>query len=235
MAFNVNEFSGALKGGGARASLFQVQITNPINGVADAQVPFMVKAAQIPASTVGTIEVPYFGRQIKIAGNRTYAEWAPTIINDEDFAIRNAMEQWSNTINSAQGNLNTAGGSAPSLYKSNAQVTQFAKDGSILRVYNFVGIYPTEVAAIDLAWPPLLRKRRASSSSTSTTLRTCAMPPTSTSVQLRAQALSRSAQVTTTRPAATISIAAAAGRVALCLSSSSGPNAPPAAAGQPAR
>ena len=141
-----------MKGGGARASLFQVQITNPINGVADAQVPFMVKAAQIPASTLGVVEVPYFGRTIKVAGNRTYAEWAPTIINDEDFAIRNSMEQWSNAINSAQGNLNTAGGSAPSLYKSNAQVTQFGKDGSILRVYNFVGIYPTEVAAIDLAW-----------------------------------------------------------------------------------
>ena len=86
MAFNVNDFAGALTGGGARASLFQVQITNPINGVADAQVPFMVKAAQIPASTLGTVEVPYFGRQIKLAGNRTYAEWAPTIINDEDFA-----------------------------------------------------------------------------------------------------------------------------------------------------
>ena len=149
MAFNVNEFSGALKGGGARASLFQIQITNPINGVADAQVPFMVKAAQIPASTLGVIEVPYFGRQVKIAGNRTYAEWAP---NDEDFAVRNAMEQWSHAINSAQGNVTTAGGTAPSLYKSNAQVTQYAKDGSILRVYNFVGLYPTEVGAIDLAW-----------------------------------------------------------------------------------
>ena len=67
-------------------------------------------------------------------------------------AIRNAMEQWSNAINSAQGNVTTAGGTAPSLYKSNAQVTQYSKDGSILRVYNFVGIYPTEIAAIDLAW-----------------------------------------------------------------------------------
>jgi len=152
MAFNVNDFAGALKGGGARSSLFQVQITNPINGVADSQVSFMVKAAQIPASTLGTVEVPYFGRQIKLAGNRTYAEWAPTIINDEDFAIRNAMEQWSHSINSAQGNLNTAGGTAPSLYKANAQVTQFGKDGAILRVYNFVGLYPSEVGAIDLAW-----------------------------------------------------------------------------------
>lgn len=152
MAFNVNEFAGALKGGGARNSLFQVQITNPINGAADIQVPFLCKAAQIPAATLGVIEVPYFGRQVKLAGNRTFAEWTPTIINDEDFAIRNAMEQWSNAINSFQGNVNNAGGSAPSLYKSNAQVTQYGKTGEVIRVYNFVGIFPTEVSTIDLAW-----------------------------------------------------------------------------------
>jgi len=152
MAFNVNEFAGALKSGGARPSLFQVQITNPINGVADAQVPFMVKAAQIPESTVSAVDVPYFGRNIKLAGTRTFAEWTPTIINDEDFAIRNAMEQWSNAINSFQGNVNNAGGTAPSLYKANAQVTQYSKTGDILRVYDFVGIFPTSVAAIDLGW-----------------------------------------------------------------------------------
>lgn len=152
MAFNVNEFAGALKAGGARASLFQVQITNPINGVADAQVPFLCQGAEIPAASIAELTVPYFGRQIKLAGNRTYATWAPTIINDEDFAIRNAMEQWSNAINSFQGNLNNAGGSAPSLYKANAQVTQYAKTGEILRVYDFIGLFPTEVAAIALGW-----------------------------------------------------------------------------------
>ena len=152
MAFNVNEFAGALKAGGARASLFQVQITNPINGVADAQVPFLCQGAEIPAATIAELTVPYFGRQIKLAGNRTYATWTPTIINDEDFAIRNAMEQWSNAINSFQGNLNNAGGSAPSLYKANAQVTQYAKTGEILRVYDFVGLFPTEIAAIALGW-----------------------------------------------------------------------------------
>jgi len=151
MAFNVNQFSGALKDGGARNSLFEVNITNPVNGVADINIPFMVKGAQIPAASLGTIEVPYFGRQIKVAGNRTYAEWSPTIINDEGFDIRNAMEQWSHAINSPQNNLRE-GGSAPSLYKSNAQVTQFSKTGEILRVYNFVGIFPTEVSTIDLAW-----------------------------------------------------------------------------------
>ncbi len=152
MAFNVNEFAGALKSGGARNSLFQVNITNPINGVADATIPFMCKGAQVPAATLGTIEVPYFGRQIKVAGNRTYAEWAPTIINDEDMSIRNAMEQWNHSINSVQGNLRATGGSAPSLYKASAQVTQFSKTGEILRVYDFVGLYPSEVSTIDMAW-----------------------------------------------------------------------------------
>lgn len=152
MAFNVNEFAGALKDGGARSALFQVQITNPINGIADIKVPFLCKAAAIPAATLGTVEVPYFGRTVKLAGNRTFAEWTPTIINDEDFAIRNAMEQWSNAINSLQGNVSTNGGSSPSLYKSTAQVTQYSKTGEILRVYNFVGIFPSEVSQIDLAW-----------------------------------------------------------------------------------
>jgi hypothetical protein len=152
MAFNVNEFAGALKQGGARPSLFQVQITNPINGVADAQVPFLCKAAQIPESTISAIEMPYFGRTVKVAGTRTFAEWSPTIINDEDFAIRNAMEQWSNAINSMQGNIAEVGGTSPSLYKANATVTQYGKDGSILRVYDFIGIFPTSIGAIDLGW-----------------------------------------------------------------------------------
>jgi hypothetical protein len=152
MAFNVNEFSAALKSGGTRNSLFQVQITNPINGIADIQVPFLCRAAAIPASTLGTIEMPYFGRTIKLAGNRTYDVWTPTIINDEDFAIRNSMEQWSNAINAFQRNVNDTGGSAPQLYKSNAQVTQYSKTGEALRQYTFVGIFPTEVSTIDLDW-----------------------------------------------------------------------------------
>lgn len=152
MAFNVNEFSGALKAGGARNALFQVQITNPINGVGDAITPFMVKAAEIPAASIAELTVPYFGRQIKLAGNRTFGTWAPTIINDEDFIIRNAMEQWSNAINSFQGNLNTAGGTAPTLYKANALVTQYSKTGEVLRVYDFIGIFPTEVSTISLGW-----------------------------------------------------------------------------------
>jgi hypothetical protein len=152
MAFNVNEFAGALKGGGARPSLFQVQITNPVNGVADIQVPFMCRATEIPASTLSTIEQGYFGRKIKIAGSRKFADWTTTIINDEDFAIRNAIEQWSNAINTHQGNVNAAGGAAPNLYKASAQITHYGKTGDILRVYEMVGLYPQDIQTIALDW-----------------------------------------------------------------------------------
>lgn len=152
MAFNVNEIRSQLTLGGARNSLFQVTIQNPANGVADIKVPFLVKAAQIPASTLGTIEVPYFGRKIRLAGDRTFADWTVTVINDEDFLIRNAMEQWSNQIQSLQGNLRTFGGASPSLYKAQAQVTQFSKTGVPIRTYSFTGIYPSNIAPIELDW-----------------------------------------------------------------------------------
>jgi len=152
MAFNITEFSAGLAAGGARNSLFQVEIQNPINGASDLQVPLLCKAASIPAAELTTIEVPYFGRKTKVAGNRTYAEWEVTIFNDENFAIRNALEEWSNSINSFEGNLRTTGSSSPTLYKSQAQVTHFGKDGSTLRTYQFVGLFPTMVAPIELNW-----------------------------------------------------------------------------------
>ena len=83
MAFNINEIRSQLALGGARPALFQVIMNNPANSGGDAKIPFMARAAQIPASTVGTIEVGYFGRKIKIAGDRTFAEWTVTITNDE--------------------------------------------------------------------------------------------------------------------------------------------------------
>ena len=152
MAFNIQEIRSQLVLGGARASLFQVQIANPANGVGDIKVPFMVKAAAIPASTLGSIEVPYFGRKIKVAGDRTFAEWTVTIINDEDFLVRNAMEQWMNSINSHAGNIREFGSASPLLYKSNAQITQFSKTGVPIREYTFNGMFPTEVSTIEMAW-----------------------------------------------------------------------------------
>lgn len=152
MAFNVAEMRAQLTGGGARPNLFEVQITNPINGVADFKIPFMVKASSIPESNLGMIEVPYFGRKIKVAGDRTFAEWSVTVINDEDFAIRNAMEQWMNAINSHVGNLRNAAVLAPESYKTQAQIRQFSKTGTMIREYTFNGIFPTNVAAIETAW-----------------------------------------------------------------------------------
>jgi hypothetical protein len=152
MAFSVNEIKSQLQFGGARPSLFQVRFTNPATGEADLKVPFMVKAAQLPASTVSQIEVPYFGRRIKVAGTRTYENWSVTVINDEDFKIRRAIEAWSRRINTYIGNLRDFGTAAPAEYKSRAEVIQYGQTGNILRTYQFEGIFPLNVGAIELNW-----------------------------------------------------------------------------------
>lgn len=152
MASNINEIRSQLTLGGARNTLFQVQFTNPANGIADIKVPFMTRSAQIPSSSLGTISVPYFGRRIKLAGDRNFGDWTVTVINDEDFLIRNALEQWSSQINTHQGNLRAFGSASPLLYKATAEVTQFSKTGVPVRTYRFNGIYPAEISPIDLDW-----------------------------------------------------------------------------------
>jgi hypothetical protein len=152
MPFNVNDIRAQLSFGGARSSLFQVQIQNPVNATADLKVPFMVKASTIPASNISEVEVPYFGRRIKMAGDRTFEPWSVTVINDEDFLIRNAMENWMASINTHRGNINNLGTSSPVAYKAQAQVTQYSKTGQVLRAYTFTGLFPTSVAATAVAW-----------------------------------------------------------------------------------
>lgn len=152
MAFNINELRSQLVFGGAKASLFQVQIFNPATTIADLKTPFMVKASSLPASTLGMVEVPYFGRKVKIAGDRTFEDWNVTVINDEDFLVRNAMEQWSASINAHQGNITSFGSASPLQYKSTALITQFSKTGAAIREYTINGLYPTSVAAIEMAW-----------------------------------------------------------------------------------
>jgi hypothetical protein len=149
MAFLVDTFKAALDGGGARPNLFEVQVTNPIDGGGDQKLTFTCRAAQLPASTIGTVETFYFGRQVKLAGDRTFAEWTVTILNDEDFVVRNAMERWMNAINGHISNLQLA---PEILYKQQATVTQFGKSGQRIKEYTFLGLHPTEVGAIDLAW-----------------------------------------------------------------------------------
>lgn len=152
MAFNINELRSQLQFGGARSSHFQVQIFNPANSIADIKIPMLCKAASLPDSTLGSTPVYYFGRAMKLAGDRQFQPWTVTVINDEDFAIRNAMEQWMSSINSHQGNISTYANSSPLNYKSQAQVTQFSKTGVPVRVYKFSGLFPTNLSQIDVAW-----------------------------------------------------------------------------------
>jgi len=152
MGFSINEIKSQLVYGGARPTLFKVRIYNPANSVADIKSQFMIQTSQIPSSSLGQIEVSYFGRKIKLAGDRTYDTWSVTVMNDEDFLVRNAMEAWSNAINGSQTNLRGFGGSEPSLYKSQAQVIQYSKTGEVLREYQFNGLFPLEISPIDLDW-----------------------------------------------------------------------------------
>ena len=156
MAFNVAEFRANMIGDGARPNLFQVTLTFPAiaaNGTAAGQkATFMAKAAQLPGSTIGQVPVYYFGRELKFAGNRTFADWTLQIINDEDFTIRNSLESWMNSINSHAGNVRDGGAVTPSSYTVDAIVTQYGKTGNELKSYKFVGLFPLDIAPIDLDW-----------------------------------------------------------------------------------
>jgi len=156
MAFNVAEFRANMIGDGARPNLFQVSLTFPTvaaNGQAASQkTSFMARTAQLPGSTVNSFPVYYFGRELKFAGNRTFTDWTLTILNDEDFVIRNSLESWMNSINSHAGNVRNSGAVNPSTYSVDAEVTQYGKAGQSLKNYKFVGMFPVDVAPIDLDW-----------------------------------------------------------------------------------
>jgi len=111
---------------------------------------FLVKAANIPASTVGVIEVPYRGRTLKIAGDRTFEPWTVTVLNDKGYALRSKFEEWSTKIQALQQNLQQARVIAE--YQSDAVVRQYDRQGAVVRSYQFVGIWPSNISAIDLAW-----------------------------------------------------------------------------------
>jgi|APCry1669191515_1035360.scaffolds.fasta_scaffold102673_1 hypothetical protein len=163
MAFNVNEFRAQLVGDGARPNLFTVSLGFPSlaqdanDGASLSQ--FMVKSAQLPGSTVGTVPLYYFGRELKFAGNRTFTDWTVTVINDENFSIRNALEEWMSLINSHAGNVRNPGAISGSIgatsagYTVDSNVIQYGKDGStVLKQYSFVGMFPVDISPIDLDW-----------------------------------------------------------------------------------
>ena len=151
---DITKFRQRLNKGGVRSNLFEVEIKDIPGGGEDVQdeVRFLVKAAEIPASNIGNIPVPFRGRVLPVAGDRTFDPWTVTIINN-DFKIRDSMEKWSNFIN----DMVLANGSVdPASYQKGALVKQLSRDSSsgdsinVIRQYNFVGIYPNVISNIPL-------------------------------------------------------------------------------------
>ena len=165
----LDSFKGRMIGGGARPNLFECELYFP-----QAAIPldttrsqltdrarFLVKAANLPASNVSAINIPFRGRNLKVAGDRTFDIWTITIINDVDFGIRTAFERWMNLINKHEDN---AGLTNPTAYQRDMFVRQLGRSGvsgttpssdtqvPVLKQYRFYGTFPTNVGAIDLSY-----------------------------------------------------------------------------------
>ena len=153
MTINIDQFKYNFQDGGARPNLFRVNFAGNLmlGGVAQ-EMLFTCRAASLPAATLGVIEVPYQGRKIKVAGDRTYAEWTVTVLNRETFNVRAALEDWSHRINHFEANVRDLAAYNLSQYKTDARVEQLDKTGLVIASYKFVGMYPTEVSAVELAW-----------------------------------------------------------------------------------
>ena len=149
----INDFKSKLTGGGARPNLFEVQLTFPdaisISGEVIENARFLVKAAALPGSIINPIDVPFRGRILKIAGDRTFETWTITIINDATFEIRSAFEKWMNYMNKMN---DGTGVTDPSLYQKDAIVRQLDRSGETLRTYKFWDIFPTNMSTIDLSY-----------------------------------------------------------------------------------
>ena len=159
----LSQFKSTLLGGGARPNLFEVELTTLPSGITwDAEVfRYLCKAAALPASNIAQIDVPFRGRIFKVAGDRTFDVWQITVINDEDFKIRTAFEEWMDQISKLDNNM---GATDPSAYMTNATVYQLGRgsqkssrdnsgsSNAVLKEYEFVDIFPTAISAIDLSY-----------------------------------------------------------------------------------
>ena len=149
---NINEFKAKLAGGGARANQFKV--TMPFPGYAQVggeieDLAFLCRSTVIPAMSVPSFNVPFRGRSIKIAGDRTIGDWNVTVYNDTNFKLRNAFERWSNGINNA---TDGEGLTNPADYQVDAFVDQLDRNGATLKSYTLRGTYPTSLSDIDLSY-----------------------------------------------------------------------------------
>jgi hypothetical protein len=167
-ARTLDTFKSKLLGGGVRPNFFEVELKFPNLGIDDNDVSdrtrFLVKGANLPASIVAPISVPFRGRELKIAGERSFDTWTITVINDSNFVLRDAFEKWMNIINKVSDN---AGEVDPTVYQQEAYVHQLgrapitnqagvpATSGNtipILRSYHFHGVFPTNVSSIELSY-----------------------------------------------------------------------------------
>ena len=148
----IDDFKAQLIGGGARANQFRVTITPP-SGIATGldvrRASFLCRASSLPAFTLPEIAIPFRGRNIYVAGDRTFDdEWSTTFLNDTDFALRTSLELWSNGINDlAEG----TGVIAAADYQTDLTVQQLDRDDTVLKTYIFRSAWPTSISTIDLS------------------------------------------------------------------------------------
>jgi hypothetical protein len=151
----ITQFKNTLTGGGSRSNLFEVELSFPsLVNVNDRDTVldksrFLVKSAALPASQINFLPVAFRGRTLNVASDRTFESWTITVINDTDFKIRTAFEQWVNYINNVATNR---GETNPSNYHADARVFQLERNGKVLRSYKFYDIFPTAVSQIPLAY-----------------------------------------------------------------------------------
>ena len=150
MSMRIDSFKQAMRDGGARPNLFEVTGGFPggVGGAVLDNMKFLIKSASIPQDTVGVIEVPYRGRQLKIAGDRTFEAWTISVINTNDFQIRNAFEQWHELIN---GHATNESAQQLDDYFQDWTVKQLDRDGSVAETYTFTGCYPENIGPIELS------------------------------------------------------------------------------------
>jgi hypothetical protein len=152
----IDQFVANLPEGGARPNLFRVSGQFP-TGVADRGstelLEFHVKGASIPASTLGTIPLPFRGRVLKVAGDRTFEPWTVSVINEAGFPLRNAFEAWSELINDPLLNIGQGGsGHKFSVYKQSWSVTQLGRNGEDMETYVMHGVWPSSISQIQLGF-----------------------------------------------------------------------------------
>jgi hypothetical protein len=149
--FNVERFKAELTNGGARPNQFAVQLTFPnyvaSRSAAVTKSPFLVTASELPGQSMGVAPVYYRGRLIKMAGDREFAPFVCTVLNDSGFTIRTALEQWMNGIENV---ANKTGVLQPVNYQTDMFVSQLDRNGAVLKQYKLLGAFPSDISPVGL-------------------------------------------------------------------------------------